>query len=66
MRNKYGIRFRVLVIPLQEGRRISEKAFHSFRYAGSAIQAKRFLSIVYPYPRYVIPDMPIPDLGSGR
>ena len=63
MRNKYGTRFRALVIPLNEGRRISEKAFFAYRYAASAIQVKKFLSIVYPYPQYLIPDIPVPVPG---
>lgn len=63
--NKYGTKFKALVIPLNGGHRISEKAFFAFRYAGSAIQAKRFLGIVYPYPHYVIPDMPVPVNGDG-
>jgi len=66
MRNKYRIKFRALVIPLSGGRRISEKAFYAYRYAASSIQVKRFLSIVYPYPSYVIPDLPIPDPRGGR
>lgn len=66
MRSKYGIRFRALVIPLNGGHRISEKAFFAYRYAASSIQVKRFLSIVYPYPNYVIPDMPIPNPGGSR
>ena len=66
MRRKYGIKFRALIIPLNGGCRISEKAFFAYRYAASAIQVRRFLSIVYPYPNYVIPDMPIPNPGGGR
>lgn len=66
MRKKYGIRWRALIIPLSGGHRISEKAFFAYRYAASAIQVQRFLSIVYPYPSYVIPDLPVPDLGGGK
>ena len=66
MRKKYGVRFRALIIPLNEGHRISEKAFFAYRYAASSIQVKRFLSIVYPYPQYLIPDLPVPDPGGGR
>ena len=66
MRRKYGIKFRALIIPLNGGHRIAEKAFYAYRYAASAIQVKRFLSIVYPYPNYVIPDLPILDPGGGR
>lgn len=65
-RKKYGIKFRALVIPLNGGHRISERAFYAYRCAASAIQVKRFLSIVYPYPQYVIPDMPVPVNSGGQ
>ena len=66
MKKKYGVKFRALIIPLSEGRRISEKAFYAYRYAATALQVQRFLLIVYPYPNYVIPDLPVPDPRGGK
>jgi len=66
MRKKYGTKFRALVIPLHGGHRLPEKAFFAYRHSASPIQAERFLSIAYPYPKYVIPDMPVPVKGGSK
>jgi len=66
MRGKYGTKFRALVIPLRDGHRQTDRAFIAYRHSASPIQAERFLSIAYPYPKYIIPDMPVSVKGGSK
>jgi len=66
MSNKHRAIFTTTVIPLRDGHRQTDRAFKAYRHGASPIQAGRFLSIAYPYPKYIIPDMPVPVNGGNK